>query len=75
MSNGSSSNSSTEDEQFVSRITPMTIQGPILVVSNTVAVATAQRYTVDVLFHHSSYISASRSVASLSKHVLLIFNK
>jgi len=60
-----SSNSSDDDvqldlQQFVNRI-PMSSVGPVLVIADvSVDAAATQRYTVDVLFHHLSYDSASR---------------
>ena len=57
------SSSNTDDiqldsQQLVPKVTR--IYGPVLVINDASTVAVAQRYTLDVLFHHSGYISASR---------------
>ena len=41
-----------DTEQLVSIETSMTIVGPVIVITGASAVATAQRYTLDVLFRH-----------------------
>ena len=59
VSNSSISSSDTDiiqldTEQLAPTETPMIIAGPVIVITGASAVATTQRYTLDVFFRHSA---------------------
>jgi len=77
MTNSSSSNSSSDDDgdealELVPVETLKTLVGPVLFVTGGASTTAAtQRYTVDVVFHHSSYVLASHC-QSTSKRVFCV---